>query len=413
MNHRLRVVLTVVSVAAMLAVAACSSSDASSSGDPSGQPVAADPGVVTIGVIVPIDNGLVDFGRGIANSVQLAVDQANASDAIAGRRIVVRAIDDSSDPEVGRAAAEALAADPTVVGVVGTYNSGVAAEVAPVLEAAGITMISPGNTDPVLTVGADRSQPQRQFDNYFRMVATDADQGDVLAGFARQDLGAATVAVVSEPKSVSIGLADDFVASFTAGGGEVAGFTTLPDDPAEYDLAAAAIAVAAADPDLAFLGGEYEVAARLAIALDAAGYDGPLMGGDGMQDSRFALAAGVSAEGALASSVGVPAAELDAPEFLAAYDAAGFAQPPTNFGPYAYDAANVLIAAAAEALTDPASAVTDQVRQTVGELVAAVSFGGITGTVSFDEFGDTRSGVFTVYRVVDGVWTPVVTRLIG
>jgi branched-chain amino acid transport system substrate-binding protein len=406
-NNRLRGVLAVVSVASLFALAACSSTEASSD-----DAAVADSDVVTIGVIVPIDNGLVDFGRGIANSVRLAVDEANARDAIAGRRIVVRAIDDSSDPGVGRAAAEELAGDPTVVGVVGTYNSGVAAQVAPVLEAAGITMISPGNTDPGLTVGPDRAQPTRQFANYFRMVATDADQGEVLAGFATEDLGAATVAVVSESKAVSIGLAEDFVASFTAGGGQVADFFTLPEEFADYDLATAAIAVAAANPDLAFLGGEYEVAARLAIALDAAGYDGPLMGGDGMQDTGFVSAAGVSAEGALASSVGVPTSELVAPEFLAAYEAAGFTQPPTNFGPYAYDAANLLIGAVAQALAESPAGVTSTVRQTVGELVAAASFDGITGTVSFDEFGDTRSGVFTVYRVVDRVWAPVVTRRI-
>jgi len=61
---------------------------------------------------------------------------------------------------------------------------GVAAVVAPLLESAGIAMISPGNTNPSLTIGPDRDAPQRQFDNYFRMVANDAQQGGFLAAYA-------------------------------------------------------------------------------------------------------------------------------------------------------------------------------------------------------------------------------------
>ena len=86
---------------------------------------------VTIGVIAPIDGGLTSFGQGIRNSVRLAVQQANASDPIKGWTIKVRVLDDSSDPDKGAAAAKKLAADPTVVAVVGPYNSGVAAERAP------------------------------------------------------------------------------------------------------------------------------------------------------------------------------------------------------------------------------------------------------------------------------------------
>src|SRR5437870_301750 len=82
--------------------------------------------VVTIGVVAPLKSGLVEFGHGIRNSVQLAVDEANARHAIRGWRIEVRAVDDSSDPAVGEAAAKQLAADDSVIGVVGTYNSGVA-----------------------------------------------------------------------------------------------------------------------------------------------------------------------------------------------------------------------------------------------------------------------------------------------
>lgn len=407
MTTRARLLIALVGVTALFA-AACSSDDTAST-DPGDEPTTEK--VVTIGVIAPLDAGLTAYGRGIANSVQLAADEANAAGAIPGYTIEVEALNDSSDPEVGRAAAEQLAADDTVVGVVGTYNSGVAAEVAPVLGEAGIVMVSPGNTNPALTVGDDPANPQRQNDNYFRVVATDADQGDVLAAYATEDLGLTNAAVVSEDKPVSLGLVTDFEAAFTAAGGTIDSSATVAPEPTDADLAAAAEAVVATGAPLALFGGEYDVASRYRTALDAAGFTGILMGSDGIKDDAYVAEVGADiAAGDVASSVGVPNANLDAPEYFAAYEAAGFIDPPSDFGPYAFDAANLIIAAAAEALAGTTDGVTPEVRAEVRDLVQDTVFEGITGPVAFNEFGDTVTRVFTVYAVEGEGWVPVVTR---
>jgi branched-chain amino acid transport system substrate-binding protein len=366
-----------------------------------------EPGVVKIGVVAPLDDGLVSFGHGIENSVQLAVDQANARDAIPGFTIEVEAVDDSSDPETGKAAAEALAAAPSVIGVVGPYNSGVGAEVAPVLQEAGIAMISPGNTDPSLTIGEDRENPARQFDNYFRLVATDAEQGPFLATYAVAGLGATTAAVVSETKPVSKGLADDFTAGFTGGGGEVVYRETVPDGTTDFTDVVTALGELDAPPDLLFFGGEYTVAATYRDATAAAGIDAPLMGGDGIKDDAFITDAGEASAGSIASTVGVPLNALTtAAEFVAAYDAAGFEDPATDFGPYAYDAANLLIDASAEALAD-SEVVTAEARADVITQLDAIETDGVTGAIAFDDYGDTTTKVFTIYRVEGDAWVPV------
>ena len=38
-----------------------------------------------------------------------------------------------------------------------------------------------------------------------------------------------------------------------------------------------------------------------------------------------------------------------------------------------------------------------------------VTFAGVTGKVAFDEFGDTKTKVLTVYKVKDGKWATVKT----
>lgn len=71
--------------------------------------------MVKVGVIAPLQAGLTDFAKGIRNSVQLAVDQANASGRFSVR-FAVDARDDFSTPSVGQAAAQSLATDPSVIG---------------------------------------------------------------------------------------------------------------------------------------------------------------------------------------------------------------------------------------------------------------------------------------------------------
>jgi branched-chain amino acid transport system substrate-binding protein len=38
--------------------------------------------------------------------------------------------------------------------------------------------------------------------------------------------------------------------------------------------------------------------------------------------------------------------------------------------------------------------------------MAKVKFDGVTGTISFDEFGDTTNHTMTAYKVKNNAWTP-------
>ncbi|MEX0664145.1 MAG: branched-chain amino acid ABC transporter substrate-binding protein [Acidimicrobiia bacterium] len=359
--------------------------------------------VVKIGVLVPLDAGLVEFGTGIRNSVQLAVDQANKNKVIPGWEIELVAVDDSSDPAVGVANAPQLVDDAHVIGVVGTYNSGVAEAVLPLLAPANVTLLSPSNTLSSLTLGADPANPARPFHNYFRMVASDSEQAPFLAASVDK-LGFENVAVVSETKAVSQGLADAFVAAFT---GIVTVQQTVPDGATDFsDFLEAALVE---PPDAIFFGGEYQVAATLRAQATEAGFEGPIVGGDGMKDQAYIDAAGDASEGDFASSVGVPAAKLKtAKKFFKDYKKAGFDEPSTDYGPYAYDAANLLVLAARDALKGE-DEIPDDARVLVTSAVRDAKGKGVTGKLRFDEFGDTTNVVFTIYRV-DGTpleFTPI------
>ena len=363
---------------------------------------------VTIGVIAPVDGGLTSFGRGIRDSVELAVRQANAKRVIPGWNVEVRTLDDSSDPTKGAQAATTLAADESVVAVVGPYNSGVAVAALPVLAEKDLALVSPSNTLTSLTLGDDAANPERPFDNYFRLVGADSGQAAFLAGQARR-LDYASAAVVSETKAVSKGLADAFADAFTKAGGSVTVHQAVPDGATNFtDFLNAAKPTS---PALLFFGGEYNVAADLRSAATAAGITVPLMGGDGMNDAAYIARAGTASTGSFASGVGVPLARNPgAKRFVAAYRKAGFTTQPSDYGPYAYDAANAIIAKLRQSL-DGKRSMPVNIRKQVVSGLQKTNADGVTGRIWFDAYGDTRAVRFTLYRVEGSppAWTPVAT----
>jgi len=354
------------------------------------------PTVYRIGVLAPLDAGSVEFGRGIRNSVILAVERWNAQAQPFGPFFEVVAVDDSSDPNVGLANLPQLLNTPNLVGVVGTYNSGVATAVLPTLEAEGIPLLSPGNTDPALTLGPDSNNPSRPFDNYFRLVARDDLQGPALAEYAFSNLGVTRVAILTEEKEVSQTLASNFQTRFQALGGTITALEIAPEGTTDYSLLLGNLA--ATSPELLFYAGEVPSGSTVRDQATGAGLAVTLMGGDGLNAQSYIDDATVSTEGDVASAPGV-AVELlpSGAEFLADYQSAGFAEPATFFGPYAFDAANLLIRATVQ--NGPES-------QSVLAFLEQVNTIGVTGQLAFDQFGDALNQAVTLYVVRADVFVP-------
>lgn len=356
--------------------------------------------VAKIGVIAPLSGDLSALGLGIRNSVDLAIRQANESNAIPGWKLELAAEDDEAKPDVGKNAATKLAGDDAVVGVVGTLNSSVAQSVQPVLAAANIAMVSPANTNPALTRGPDLDNPKRTYANYFRTCATDDVQGPFAAKYLL-DNGIKKVATIHDKKAYGQGLVAAFSTAFKDGGGDIVAAETI--NPDDKDFSAVINKVKGASPQAVYYGGEYPQAGPMSQQMKAAGLNVPLMGGDGIKDDAFIELAGSTSDGDLSTSVGAPPETLEsAQDFIKAYEAAGFKEPFAAYGAYSYDATNAIINALKVSLKDAADA--KSARQGTIDALATVSFDGATGPVAFDEFGDSTTKVLTVYKVSGGKW---------
>ncbi len=388
--------LSVGVLAAALALAACSSGTGAP-GD-----CDTDRGTLAVGLIAPLSGPLANIGLGMRDSADLAVRQANARCAVPGYRLELQARDDRADPPTGAAAARDLATNPNLIGVVGTYNSSTAQAVQPVLGDAGIVQVSPGNTNVSLTRGVNPvTAPLRQYQTYFRVVATDAVQGPAAADHLAA-LGRTRVAVVSDGQTYGEGIADEFVKQLGTRGGDALMRMTLP---AGSPPDAAVAAISRARPQAVFYGGEYPDAGPLSRALTDLGV--PLVGGDGIVDPDYAAAGG--RDGDLGTSVGPPTETLPgAKTFTDAYRAAGYRESYGQYGAYSFDATDVVVGSVATVLgRDGGGAEWSPARRgSVAQAVQAYDGDGVTGPISFDRFGDVGTDAVTVYRLVGGRWIP-------
>jgi branched-chain amino acid transport system substrate-binding protein len=358
--------------------------------------------------MAPLSGDLSALGLGIQHSVELAVKQANANNAIPGWTLKVDAKDDEGKPDVGKNAATAFAGDANLAGVVGNLNSSVAQSTQPVLATAKIVQVSPANTNPSLTQGANfATAPVRTYATYFRTCTTDAVQGPFAARYLFQKANIKKVATIHDKKTYGQGLVAAFSKEFKTLGGTITAAETINPDESNYQSVISKVKPTA--PQAVYYGGEYPQAGPLSQQMKAAGLKVPLMGGDGIFDPKFITLAGATANGDLATSVGAPTDSLPAgKKFLADYAAAGFKEPSAAYGAYSYDAANAIINALKVSLKDAKDVSSS--RQATIDALGKVSFEGVTGPVAFDKFGDTTSRVLTVYKVTDLKWVPVLTE---
>ena len=118
--------------------------------------------VAKIGVIAPLSGDLSALGTGIKNSVDLAIKQANEKKTIPGWTLELDAQDDQAKPDVGKNAATKLAGDDEVVGSSARSTPRSRSRCSR-FSPGQITQVSPANTNPTLTKGADLANPKRPY----------------------------------------------------------------------------------------------------------------------------------------------------------------------------------------------------------------------------------------------------------
>lgn len=342
----------------------------------------------------------------MVNGIRMAIDEIGGK--IDGYTIEYEDMDDASpqrgnwDPAVETQNAQKAAADKEIVGYIGTFNSGAAKISMPILNRAGLAMVSPANTYPGLTKPGmgEANEPQSYRPsgriNYFRVVPTDDLQGAVAAEWAKE-LDAKKVFILHDRELYGKGIADVFQREAKRLGLEVVGFEGI--DPKASNYKSLVVKMRANGADLVYFGGTTQNnAGQIVKDMRAGGLKAMFMVPDGCFERAFIEAAGAESlnDTTFVTFGGLPASELTGrgAEFVKAYRAR-FGQDPEAYAVYGYDAARVLLEAIRRAETKDRAGV-------LAALAATKDFDGALGTWSFDEHGDTTNRVMSGQTVRNG-----------
>jgi branched-chain amino acid transport system substrate-binding protein len=243
-----------------------------------------------IGFIGDLTGGNAGLITSSHKSAQLAVKKANeAGDLPVNLELVsIDNKDSGVDPAPTAGLVKRFVDDPAVVGVVGPGFSGETEVGAPILDEAGITMITPSATNPDLTT--------KGWKTFFRALPTDAVQGAQTGELIVDVLGCKNIAVIHDKSPYGAGLA-----KYTAAAIKKAGGTVVVNEGVEptTDYTAVVDTVTAEEHDVLYYAG-YEAEAPLVLKqYRDKGGEGLFMGGDGDKGTNFLKEGGDDAEGAI------------------------------------------------------------------------------------------------------------------
>lgn len=300
----------------------------------------------------------------------------------------------------------AYAAEKTLRAVIGTFNSGCAKLILPLVNRApggAIAMLSPANTAIGLThkktPGSDPGEPQKYYPtgvrNYVRVATSDDYQGPAGAALLKQ-LKKTSVYILHDNQTFGKGVALAFQGKAKALGISVKGFEAWDSKAASYSATGERIKGTGAVS--VYLGGIVcNNGAKLIKDIRAAvGNNVTFVGPDGFTPFSATAQAGSAAEGMYISVAGLPIERLGPTgrKFLAAFRKY---QKKAQIDPYAvYGAQLAQIALAAIGRSDGSRA------GVVKEVFKTNLTDGIMGKVRFDKNGDILAKAISFYQMKGG-----------
>ncbi len=366
-----------------------------------------DPGVIKIVSSMPRTGSAKAQTDTIVNGIRLALDEAG--NRVGDFKIVYADLDDATaaaaqwTAEKETSNAKRAARDPDVMVYIGTYNSGAAKIAMPILNRAGLLMISPANTATGLTKPGkgDRGEPEMYRPtgkiNYVRVVPADDLQGSLSAVWAKE-LGARRVYVLDDNEVYGKGIATTFADTCQDLGLEVLGQESI--DAKAQEFKSLMTAIRETRPDLIYFGGSTQTkGGQVAKDMVAAGLDCKIMVPDACFEEALIESAGAENlhNRCYATFGGLPPDALTGrgKEFVEKYRAR-FKTTPQAYAIYGYEAAKVALMAIERAGKKDRAAI-------IAACLGIRDFDqGALGAWSFDENGDTSLTTISGSIVRDG-----------
>jgi branched-chain amino acid transport system substrate-binding protein len=396
----------------VLALAACGSSSSSSSGGSGGSSSSSGGKTVDVYSSLPLQGASSAQTGPLVNGIKLALSQAGGK---AGSWTVnYQSLDDSTaaagkwDPGQTAADARKAASDSKAVFYIGEFNSGASEVSIPILNQAGVPMVSPANTYVGLTTnlpGSAPGEPQKYYPsgtrNYLRIVPIDSIQAAADLMAAKQ-AGCTKLAVANDKEAYGQGLATLLELEKGFYGVPIVSNTGIDPTSPNFRSYASTIKGQGADCFL-FSGIVSNGGVQITKDVNAALPKARIFGPDGMCTSSWTNAKDGGVPASIDPLIQCTVATLDLPQypggkdFLTAYKAKYGVANPDPYAIYGYEAMKLGL--------DTIKGLGAQGNSKSAVLKALFSITArqsVLGSYGFNKNGDTTLKSYGLYKITAG-----------
>jgi branched-chain amino acid transport system substrate-binding protein len=336
-----------------------------------------------IGFAAPLTTPQSIVGVPMLRMVEMAIADARER----GLNLQIRAVDDKENEVIAAHAAAELAADPSVIAVIGHKNSGPSRAAGPVYASAGLAQVTQCSTDNALS--------RAGWPTFFRLCADNERQALVAAELAHSMFPSAHAVAVHDGTAYGRPLVEAFAARLgVLSGHEV---IVLSMRVGQEDFSEIVDSIKMARPDVVDVGATEIESSKLMRALRAVGVSTQVISSEGGPDNPLARLAGPAGEGSIHTYAGADPMATPSSRQLLQRCRAKFGEIP-SYVIECYDAVNVIAAALEK------GAVT---RAEVREAIALTDLEGVGGRIRFDKFGDRIDAPVSLWQVVGGRMVPL------
>lgn len=341
---------------------------------------------IKIGLAAPLSENQAESGGDLRDGALLAVEELNRAGGLLGRPVELVELDDRADPKDANNVAQRLAADPTVVAVVGHLNSGCSIPASKIYHDHGMAMITPVSTSDKLT--------EQGYENVFRICIRNSDQGPAAAHFAIEGRGKRRFFLIDDKTAYGAGITGEFDKAARELGGEIIGRDSISER--ETDFRPLLTRLRGKDLDFIYFGGMYPEGALLLKQAKELGVTAPILSGDGMFSPELIRLAGDAAEGTIVTHIAPIEPENERQKgFFSAFQSR-YGHNVKVYAPLGYDC--VMVIAEAVRLEKVAD------RDAVVRAMRAPDFqyDGVLGVTRFDAQGNSLRRIPYFYEVRRG-----------
>ena len=337
-----------------------------------------------IGTMGALSGDAATIGQPIFKGIEYGVEAVNEAGDLPCE-LTLNQQDSQGDPSQAPPLAQTLAQSEELVAIVGPYFSGETDAVGDTFEEAGIPFLSPSATNPDLSGNG--------WGGFFRLVGTDAQQGEEAADYLTRVAGATSVVVMHDNSEYGKPLADTVAASL----GDAA-VENIAINVEETDHSAELSQAKNAGADAIFFGGYQPEFSEILEQGAGQGIEGIYASGDGSK--AVELASGEAAQGAVVFCPCDDPAVSQNPEavqFAEDFEAA-VGEAPGTYAVEGYDGVQMVAHAIMELGFD-ADTDIQEIREGLTSWFHENTYAGLSKEFEFDETGEIGTVSIYAYQV--------------